>query len=538
MSVILSLVFCLVGATQVWAQTGSPARLIPHTAMSIPVGGAVSTENASPTGYLAANAIDNNPRTFWHTEFSPSASPANCTVAPYCYLIVKLAQNYTTNKLIYRPALSNLAGGATLFTGRVGEYHVLVTTDAACSTGWTEVATGTWADTTDTQRAVWNATDTRCVKLENRLSAHAPTTQHMHVAELYLFEATAPTADSPTSAADADFQARCTAPGVTACYGFDDAFAGVNADHVKDAAGVDHGVNLRKSRAGTGTQMPSRDTTYRTSGAGSLRFTAPPPPHDGADIAGQLLIDRTNQGIAGPPISGVLQTFGPNETFYMQFRYRKSNEAQFNSWGIAMKHAVLYAGTVPCDANTPGLVLVNYSVSDIVWGYSRCGGDTWTTTSDLATWDNTAPYYQQQGDYDCQYGTWNNCLYDTPDVWRTYYCKYGIGTFGSPGTKIECWHAEPGATAWTKFINVQNGFSLGTGLSGGIDAASFEMYMTGLPADNATAGDAGVTSTVNIDELIISTQPIPVPGTTVVDVPPPPPGRSGGGSGSGGGRQR
>lgn len=515
---IWGLLFLLI-TSNAWGQTGSPARMIPQTDMAIPAGGAVSVENASPTGYLAANAIDGNPRTFWQTEFGPPSIPTSCTVAPYCFITIRLARNYTTNKLVYRPALATLAGGADQPVGRVGEYHVLVTTDDTCSTGWTEVATGTWADTTDTKRAVWNPVDTRCVKLENRLSAHTPTTQHMHAAEIYLFEAAAPVADSPTAAQDADFQARCTAAGVTACYGFDTAFVGANADHVKDNAGVDHGVNLRKSGAGTGTQMPTRDTTYKTSGSGSLRFTAPPPPHDGADIAGQFLLDRTNEGIAGPPIATVLQSYGPNETFYIQFRYRKSNEAQFNSWGIAMKHMVLYGGTVPCDTNTPGLVLVNYTNSDLLIGYSRCGGDAWSTNTDLETWKNTVPYYQQQGQQDCQYGFWNNCLYDRPDVWRTYYCKFGIATFGSTGHTVECWYAEQGAAAWTKFINLQNAFPLGTAISpSGFDAASFEMYMTGLTTG---VGDAGVMSTVNIDELIVSSQPIalPLPAAPGVNIP-------------------
>src|SRR5258705_10328596 len=91
-----------------------------------------------------------------------------------------------------------------------------------------------------------------------------------------------PLVRTQTATPDADFAARCTAPGVVKCVGFDN----TTADIVRN-------VNLVPD--GNGTFRGGLDTATKTSGAGSLRFDLPPPPHAGADIPGAWL-PQTNDG--------------------------------------------------------------------------------------------------------------------------------------------------------------------------------------------------------------------------------------------------
>lgn len=497
--------------------TSVQARTLPAAAI---VGvEAVSAED-SPA-YPATNAIDRDPSTFWHTAYTPVQVPTSCAVAPYCWIIVKLNQNYTLNKLVYYPRFESDQP-----SGRVGTYHIYVTTDDPCalSSTWTDVATGVWANDQSTKKATWAATPARCVKLESRLSA-SNSTSYMHAAEIYLFDTTT-ASDTPPAGAISDFTARCSAAGVTACYGFDEAIAGASANHVKDWQGTDWGVNLGTS--GASGNKPTWDTTLKTSGAGSLRFTVPPPPHDGESASGQFFIDPGNNTSIGGPGND----FGPNETWYFQFRHRVSSEAMYNSWNAAYKLFAFYRSPVPCSSNQPGLVLETYEVTELLTGYSRCGADHWTTDSDLATWKNPTPFWHQQGDMnDCQYTTWRKCYFQRPDEWTTYYCKFTSATFGSTGHGVECWFAREGETAWTKFINVTQGYQIDSLSGQGFNSAFFSVYMTGLAG---TTGDPGVTSIVNIDEVIFSTQPIAIPAVTTSSSLP---GQSGGGKRSGGARR-
>lgn len=137
------------------------------------------------TGYEATKAIDNNTTTFWHTQFSPSADPANITISPYAWIIFKTTQTYTFTGLRYTPR----PAGST--SGNVGRYAIFVTSDSACSTGWTQVAIYTedaaWADDSTTKTRTFSGTTGVCVRLESRLTAVGGTV-HMNAAEVVLIE--------------------------------------------------------------------------------------------------------------------------------------------------------------------------------------------------------------------------------------------------------------------------------------------------------------------------------------------------------------
>lgn len=100
-----------------------------------------------------------------------------------------------------------------------------------------------------------------------------------------------------------DFAARCAAPGVVKCVGF---------DSPADIAGGDNdnsGINR------DGTSIPTLDSTVKTSGASSLKFTVP------------AVSDANSSGAYFANFSPDLSVqFGAGQDFYIQWRQRFSPE--------------------------------------------------------------------------------------------------------------------------------------------------------------------------------------------------------------------
>jgi len=117
-----------------------------------------------------------------------------------------------------------------------------------------------------------------------------------------------------------DFTARCTAPGVVKCNGFDN----TSSDIVQKQ-------NLFPD--GLGVFRGGLDPDQKASGAGSLRFALPPPPHAGANIAGSWM------GPQSAPAFG--RTFSQRSTFYLQFRLRLSPEMLTNSWPASNSYKII-----------------------------------------------------------------------------------------------------------------------------------------------------------------------------------------------------
>jgi hypothetical protein len=80
----------------------------------------------------AIHAIDGNPATFWHTNWSEAQEGAH--VFPFTYTIA-LGDTYNINKFDYLPRVDRVAGA-------IETYEVFVSTDGVT---FTSVASGTWA---------------------------------------------------------------------------------------------------------------------------------------------------------------------------------------------------------------------------------------------------------------------------------------------------------------------------------------------------------------------------------------------------------
>ena len=110
---------------------------------------AVASDQAS--NYPASNAIDRNPATIWHSQFSPTAVPL-----PHSITIDMHATNYVS-ELTYLPRQD------TSSNGNIGQYSISVSMGGI---NWgTPVATGTWADDKSLKTAVFSSVPSRYVRL-------------------------------------------------------------------------------------------------------------------------------------------------------------------------------------------------------------------------------------------------------------------------------------------------------------------------------------------------------------------------------------
>ena len=306
--------------------------------------------------------------------------------------------------------------------------------------------------------------------------------------------AAAPALDAATTP-EADFAARCAAPGVTKCVAFDN----TTTDIVRN-------VNLVPD--GNGTFRGGLDTTIKASGIGSLRFDLPPPPHAGANIAGAWL-PQTNDGLGS--------LFGQNSVFYVQFRQRFSPEMLKQTWDSYYKTVLFHYNQISCGSLE--ITTINYYLTNRPTMYTDCGAQLVTTMLDGSTYTSNTPLLMQQGDYHCQYGQESpaTCFYLVANEWLTFYYRIQVGTYNQANSHIDAWVAREGDTAFKQWIHVTN-YTIGCdtdpctsapGKDQGFNNLTFTPYMTAL---STTSGLAGVTSHVWYDELIVSTQPIALPG--------------------------
>jgi len=296
---------------------------------------------------------------------------------------------------------------------------------------------------------------------------------------------------------------------VVKCYAFDDA--------VNDFV---HNVNVFPDAAGA--FRAGMDGSVKASGAGSLRFDLPPPPHAGANISGSWTLQ--NDTLFG-------RTFSENSTFYIQFRQRLSPEMTSNSWnGSTWKTVIFHYNNATCAAIE--LTSSNYYGSPLAQMNTDCGARGMYTTLDGLLWTASPPLLQQQGDFMlCAYGatTAANCFYWKPNDWTTVYYKIHIGTWDQPNSTIEVFAAVEGTTTYKQYIKVPNmrlscnsdPCTAAPGKQQGYNNLTFTPYMTALGAND---GPAGVTAHMWIDELIISTSPIPAPQAALAPRPMPPTG--------------
>src|SRR2546422_886689 len=283
---------------------------------------------------------------------------------------------------------------------------------------------------------------------------------------------------SAAAAALQDFKARCTAPGVVYCQGFD------------DASGFQQNVNIYSNTSYPGV-FPVEDSTTGRSGT-SLRIDVPP--FQGPNMG---KFDTAFPGIGGNGVD-----------FYFQVATRISPEmlSNFTNFGWpTWKNHGFFNGNTSCT----GLMVVTALNTDGKVPTATTGG---CSNNAFYTNGGIPPYLLQQGDYNCPYRgeTPTLCFYWPTNTWITFYYHLKLGTLDSsgnyPGTTAEAWVSIDGQP-YKKWVDITNYYFLGNGAGAPFNHLELYPYMTGK---DATQGGYP-TAHVWYDELIVSSQPIAAP---------------------------
>jgi len=276
-------------------------------------------------------------------------------------------------------------------------------------------------------------------------------------------------ADSGAST-KADFSERCHAAGVVKCVGFD--------------TKAEVYAFLRPN--GDGLVEGFLDEEIKASGQGSLRFDIPS--QSGPNSAGSW---DTEMG----------QTFGPGDTFYVQFRQRFDDVILKEDFGGGgWKQVMFYAHPKPCASVE--LATQNIYYRGFPQMFTDCGG------RGLYTNGGVPPTLLQQGDYNCRYKQENStdCSLYRPAQWMTFCYKVALGKWGAPESSVEAWVSYEGEPL-KKFVDMHN-FRLdyNDGPSDRFDRIVLTPYDTNKPSQPKHP-----VAHTWYDELIISTKPIKAP---------------------------
>jgi hypothetical protein len=320
---------------------------------------------------------------------------------------------------------------------------------------------------------------------------------------------------------DEDFAARCAAPGVRFCEGFDNAslYAG-------QATWPSNG--LYNSDFGNINNI-ARDTTIKKSGAASMRMTVP------AGVASSDVAGTYRGWLCGA--AGVCN-FSQNTRFFIQFALRVDPAMGTNTWragtGVtSWKFHIFHESNSSCgQIEITSIRNAQVGLLDATM-YGQCGAVNYYTSSNNATLSGCGACYLQQRDpatptsgYSCPYGAetrgtgnGSGCLtFDDPsnqNTWLTFYWDISVGTWGSPNSVVKAYVAKNGGP-YRQWVNVTN-LTLNPGNRGtsqGWDYLTLGPYMTGMTQGGAT------TANMWYDELIVSTQPIAAPAGASDGLPP------------------
>jgi hypothetical protein len=314
------------------------------------------------------------------------------------------------------------------------------------------------------------------------------------------FGATAALAQSSTTSVDADFAARCAAPGVTLCNG------------------LDNQTDLQKGQLGAasdGTVQGTIDTTQTASGTGSLMFTL-------------------RAGVSAKNIGGFWETdmghqFAAGDTIYVQYRWR-ATPAYFSDnnsyWRSSVKQLNIHGPSSTCQpAEFTTIMQSGYPSM-----YTDCGIGWFTDVNTNAFLSKcTADCLLEQGSstvpspngsgYNCHYqdqvvgnGTGSGCFFPPSDTWITTYEIIKLGAKGTNTTSVYAYESQNGGpyVQWQRV----DGATFFSGGDSYFSKIRFETYMTEI------ASAAPTTAYIWYDELIVSTQPIAAPGSPVLPKPP------------------
>jgi hypothetical protein len=303
---------------------------------------------------------------------------------------------------------------------------------------------------------------------------------------------------SAATTPEQDFAARCAAPGVLVCQGFDD--SSIFTYSPTQTQGV-------YPIWGTTTLRIYQDTSIKASGTSSMRFDIP---------------SQTDADASGHFEAAFGQNFGAHSTFYVQYHAMFDATLAYTNWdtlaGTSPKISIFYDGNGSSCANVE-LTSVQYYGSGIPMMYSECGArHLFTSTSDISSYTSSTPLLVQQGSssnagYDCQYGqltpgTGNGpgCYKLAANTWYTWYFKVSIGDWGQPNSSIQAFVSVNGGP-YVEWINVRNYTLNQDGPGSAFNRIMLTPYMT-----NMSSAIVHPTAHAWYDELIVSTQAIAAPG--------------------------
>jgi hypothetical protein len=281
----------------------------------------------------------------------------------------------------------------------------------------------------------------------------------------------------------ADFAARCAAPGVLVCRGFDsdDELTKVSAPGM--AGGEADSTGSMKHM--------TIDRSIKTSGAGALRFE---------------IVGKTTANHSGAFRQPMGRAFGPDSTFYAQLRLRLSRAFVETNWDSTVasypKIVLFHHSSATCN-DIEWTQVMNSWYANIATMYTHCG------QSAPGQYGGDQMYFQE-GDYTCKYGAdyaaAPGCFKYPADEWVTFTYQATVGKWGEPNTHLQAWVARAGQPdkQWindSRFTLQADGASVV-----GFDSVYLTTYMTAKKADADHP-----TAYAWYDELIVSTQPIAVP---------------------------
>ena len=310
---------------------------------------------------------------------------------------------------------------------------------------------------------------------------------------------------------DEDFTARRNAAGVIYSNGFD------SASDLSDGSVLP---------AADGTTQGSLFTSQKTSGASALGFRL----RAGVKVA----------NIAGAWSKQLPRTFPAGSDVYFQWRQRFDSNwiaAANGRWNSSYKIVNFHGQSSTCQGSEYTF-LAGTGDTRPNW-YNNCGDSYPTSATQANNWNpisiGSGDGLLQQGSvhnhpettpdsgYNCHYqnkfagnGNGEGCLYLSADIWYTFYVHIRLNSYGgSSGNNIEGYVAWDGGP-FRQFIHVTN-FSWPSGRDSFINTIRLETYMTELP----TRGQGASTDAYTYyDELIVSTQPIALPGASGLYAPP------------------
>lgn len=306
--------------------------------------------------------------------------------------------------------------------------------------------------------------------------------------------------------ADADFAARCNAPGVVLCKGLDTESELMTGEIVQ---------------ASDGTRQGFIDTAIKSSGAGSLKF--------------KLRKGVRSANIGGAWSTALGKTFNVGDTIYVQWRQRISTEYITNNknyWRSTVKQINIHGPNSTCQ----GAEFTTVQYNNYPSMYTNCGDGFMTDVNTNALLSRCSDdCLIQQGSsltpspngngYNCHYqnqvpgiGDGNGCFYTPSNTWVTYYEKIHIGTFGGSNSAIDAYVAVNGGPY--KQIQRVSGIHFNNNRDNNFQYIRLETYMTELERSGSAAP---VDAYQWFDELIVSTQPIAAPGgSSSVEAPASP----------------